>query len=251
MDGKTDSIRYVFEALAALVFGHRCVVCGLDMEPGEKYVCRKCLEDMPLTRFWQWDGNPAEKRMEILAGVEHACSLFFYREGSPYRNLIKSIKYHGNTGLAGYLGLMLGSAMSYSGKYSDICAVIPVPLHRRRRRKRGYNQAELVACGIAEALSESRGVKVPVLPRALKRIRHTKTQTRLSGNEKAANVRGAFSLPRIIEFPPGSASPADGLFHVLLVDDVLTTGATLASCIGPLFTQRNIAVSVATLGYTE
>lgn len=241
----------MFRCVAALVFGHRCAVCGRDMEPEQRLICTGCLDDLPLTRFWQWDGNPAEKRMWCLAGVEHACSLFFYRKGSPYRNLIKSIKYHGDTELAEYLGYILGRKMVMSGRYRYACAVIPVPLHRRRLRKRGYNQAECVARGVAAALAEGLGKSVPVLPRALRRVRSTRTQTALDDQAKSENVRGAFALARGIDLDEKYASPEDGLFHVVLVDDVLTTGSTLAACLGPLFSQRNLAVSVATLGYTD
>ena len=244
-------IEYIAGSLSALVFGHCCVACGRDMEPGERFLCPSCLDDFPMTHFWQWDGNPAEKRMWKLAGVEHACSLFFYRPESPFRKLIIAIKYYGNTSLAEFLGCILGKQMALSGRYDDVCAVIPVPLHWIRLRKRGYNQAECIARGIAAALSDSMQRSVPVLPAALKRRRYTKTQTRLKDAEKAKNVQGAFELPRRIELPAEAASPRDGLFHVLLVDDVLTTGATLAACVGPLFTQRNLAVSVATLGFTE
>jgi predicted amidophosphoribosyltransferase len=251
MRSPDEVIKYIFQCLSALVFGHRCVACGCDVEPDQRFLCPACLEDFPLTHFWQWDGNPAEKRMWKLAGVEHACSLFFYRPDSPYRKLIIAIKYHGNTSLAEWLGYILGKQMALSGRYDEVCAVIPVPLHRRRLRKRGYNQAECVARGIAAALSDSMQRVVPVLPEALKRSRYTKTQTKLKEADKSKNVQGAFLLPKRIELPREAVSARDGLFHVLLVDDVLTTGATLAACVGPLFTQRDLAVSVATLGFTE
>lgn len=246
-----DCIGYLLGSLSALVFGHVCIACGKDMEPEDRFLCTSCLDDFPFTHFWQWDGNPSEKRMWKLVGVEHACSLFFYRPESPYRKLVIAIKYYGNTSLAEWLGYILGKKMALSGRYDEVCAVIPVPLHWRRLRKRGYNQAECIARGIASALSDSMQRTVRVLPAALKRRRYTKTQTRLKESEKAKNVQGAFELPRRIELPAEAASPRDGLFHVLLVDDVLTTGATLAACAGPLFTQRDLAVSVATLGFTE
>jgi len=232
-------------SVADLIWPRRCIVCesllhGYRKDLGN-WLCEECLEDMPLTRFWRWEENPAEERMWHRAGVVTATSLFFYRQEGGYGNLVRDVKYYGNARLGIALGRTLGNYIKEGGKLDaePVQVVVPVPLHPFRRWRRGYNQAEIEARGIAEAL----GAKM--IPNLLIRKKYTRTQTTLSAEEKRLNVKNAFSLNRRI----ASKLVGEGVTHILVVDDVLTSGATLAAAVTPL--MEFWSVSVATLGFVE
>ena len=180
----------------------------------------------------------------------YACALFFYDSHGKYRYITQSLKYHGDLECGQHFGRMLGAMIAASEHYQDISLVIPVPLHWRRKWKRGYNQAEVIAEEIAAAFG------VPLRKDILVRKRRTQTQTQLSIAEKAANVAGAF----------GVAESAGDAFrtvchddsnrygmpcHILLVDDVFTTGSTLGECFMALRTvfPPEVRISVATLAF--
>ena len=162
------------------------------------------------------------------------CNIFvFLNSEARYRKLPYAIKYYGDTPLGYFFGRMLGERIAASPEFSDVDMIIPVPLYWSRKWKRGYNQAEVIARGIARSLPAE--VRTDILSRR----RHTKTQTRLSVEEKAANVKSAFRSVKKV--PPD-------IRHILLVDDVFTTGATLNACWQALRLAVNGArVSIATL----
>ena len=218
--------------LVDLLFPRRCCVCEGPLSTGENDICEDCLADLPLTYFWDWAQNPAFERMVRHAPVEAAASLFFFREEAGYNHILHSIKYLGRKELGRRMGRLLGEKLSSSRQFAGIDAVVPVPLHPLRRWKRGYNQAEIIAEEVARALGK------PLLTDLLRRQRRTRTQTRLSGEAKARNVRGAFA-------PGKGVYPA--VKHILLIDDVLTTGATLGECAATL--MPGFRISVASLAF--
>jgi ComF family protein len=169
----------------------------------------------------------------------YAAALFFYRAESDYSKITRCIKYQGRLEVGKHFGRLLGEKLAGSSLFSDVDAVVPVPLHWLRRWKRGYNQAEVIASGVAECLG------IPMRPDILRRVRRTRTQTRLSIAEKRANVSGAFAIPAK---PPAEPTP---FRHILLADDVFTTGSTLFACFTALRTvfPPSIRISVATLGF--
>ena len=261
----TDSVR----ALADLLVPRRCLVCGAllgspedvsgnDLPGAEThrlscFLCPSCAEDLPQTWFWTWDGNPVQTRLWQRVGIVHGASLCFYRHGTGYAEMLQAVKYGGNLRLGRALGQMLGERMRGAGRYLSpqddpvtgtpipgIQAVVPVPLHLLRSLKRGYNQAEVIARGLAETLAG-----IPVVTGLLRRRRYTRTQTRLTGDGRKENVRGAFAVK-------GKAVrklQAAGIRHILVVDDILTTGATLSEAVKPLL--PHFYVSVATVGFVE
>ena len=213
----------------------------------EKHICTGCLADLPLTFNWTLPHNPMadkfnERIQETLcrdsATAGHvdysfAVSLFFFNSEALYRKIPYSIKYHGDIPSGLFFGRMLGEKITVSPVLNDIDIIIPVPLYWSRQWKRGYNQAEAIAKGIALALHSE--VRTDILYRR----HHTATQTRLDVREKALNVKDAFALRK--GFPPGTG-------HILLVDDVFTTGATLHACYQAVRKARkDILVSIATL----
>ncbi|MBR5661334.1 MAG: ComF family protein [Bacteroidales bacterium] len=238
-------------AFLDVLLPRKCIVCGGVLSLREKHVCIKCLGDLPRTFYSFMERNRMSERFNDLvqrdldsrsAGgtaipvpYSLAAALFYYRASTGYRNITKSLKYHGNKAAGRYFAEMLVEEMVASGLYHDVDAVIPVPLHWSRRWSRGYNQAEVIGRVMAKILGAELRLDV------LKRKRRTRTQTKLSIERKVANVSGAFALTK-------NASLA-GKSHILLVDDVFTTGATVHACYEVIrkIAPPPVKISVATL----
>lgn len=236
-------LKTALSALSDLAMPRVCVVCGRELLLQEKNICLPCLEDMPLTYHWLRDRNPmADKLNAVLQNEEYepysyACALFFYDSIAGYSNIPQSLKYERNFSAGRQFAAMLGEKLARAAYLKNVDAVIPVPLHRLRRFKRGYNQAEIIAREAAAALG------APLRTDILLRSRRTRTQTRLSFEGKKNNVSGAFRVSKKALKEGLSAK------HILLIDDVFTTGATLGEChrtiraaFGP-----GLRISVATL----
>ena len=222
-----------------MVWPRRCGVCGGFLDTEERYVCAECLKDMPLTYFWNWRGNPAEQILWARTYLEGVVSLFYYSRDNDYKELLHAVKYGGNVATGRWLGRILGEKMREAA-YPLPDVIVPVPLHWRRKWKRGYNQAEVIARGISEGLSGD----IPVLTDILRRVRYSTSQTRMSVGSKWENVSGAFVLRDI----KTAAERLSGR-HVLLVDDVLTTGATAEACWDALRVIPDIRVSYASIAF--
>ena len=217
-------------------FPRFCLVCGARLDIGERHLCPRCADDIPLTYFWSWDGNPAEQRLAD-AHVEQACSLFFYRRDSGYGKLIHQFKYSGDIGLGRRLAGMLADAMVTSGRFTAIDAVVPVPLHPLKKFRRGFNQSDVIARELASALGAA------FEPKLIRRRRFTRTQTR--ARDRHSNMAGAFALNEKALRRLRSA----GAFHILLVDDVLTTGSTITAAASVL--PSDFRLAAATLACVE
>ena len=237
--------RYV-RAMIDILLPRTCIVCGRKLNIYEKHLCLHCASDLPLTRFGLMSHNPmADKFNEAIQnGLEDswrqeayafASALFFYEEESGYKHIPHQIKYQGNIPAGRYFGRMLGRELLSAEWTSDIDMIIPVPLHWRRGWSRGYNQAAIIAEGVSAELG------IPMRTDILKRIRKTQTQTRLEVSEKSVNVADAFSACGSVADPK----------HILLIDDVFTTGSTLHSCFLALreVYPYPVKISVATLGF--
>ena len=224
--------------LRDLFFPRRCRVCGSPLETGEEDLCATCLDGLPLTYQWETVQNEAFERLGRRFEPEAAAALFFFRAGSDYRKIIYAVKYGGRRRLGYRMGFMLGERLLTNREFLRCQAVVPVPLHPLRKWSRGYNQAGIIARGIADAMG------LPLETGLLRRSRYTRSQTRLKGIAKTKNVEGAFRI---------AAGRADalkkaGIRELLLVDDVLTTGSTLASCAAPL-TAGGFRVSCAAAAF--
>ena len=204
-----------WQSLVRLLFGGRCAVCGAPLSPGERSICTLCRVTAPLTGYPADAYNPVWQCCNELLPVCRASGLLFFRQGSGWQRIIHGFKYRGQWRTARLLGAWYGRELKESELYDDVEAVVPLPLHPLRRLHRGYNQAEHIAAGIAGELG------VPVERSAVCRSRNTAAQALRSRRERAANVEGAFAVRR----PERLAGR-----HLLLVDDVLTTGATLLTC---------------------
>lgn len=236
------NIEHVLIALSDLFLPRFCLVCGRILCAAEKHLCIYCFSDLPLTRYSLLRRNPMADRFNALlqekSGIFHtyvyATSLFFYNSDSGYKFIPQALKYHYSLSSGRFFAKILGKELAASPLFEDVDIVIPVPLHPLRKWKRGYNQAEIIAKEVASALDAA------LLTKILKRKRKTRSQTRLSANDKYKNVCGAFSvdLKRLAYVLTVKKKDKEGgIFsrkercgrHILLVDDVFTTGATLLS----------------------
>jgi ComF family protein len=223
-------IKNYLKAGIDLLMPRRCIVCGRTLYIKEEHLCLYCSSDIPFTYFWTWDKNPMAEKTGT-----YACALFYYKSEAGYRHIPYQIKYHGNIKVGKFFGRMLGAKIALARWSNDIDMIIPVPLHWRRKWSRGYNQAEVIASGVAEVL------KVPMRTDILKRVRYTETQTKVEVDQKAKNVHGAFQALPVKE----------DIRHVLLLDDVFTTGSTLMACFTALRSvfPPGVRISVATLAF--
>lgn len=229
-------LKQAFSGFFKLFYPNVCNACGSDLVQGETVVCIKCLYQIPLTRFWKHADNPVAQTFWGRVNIEHACAYFFFAKGSKYRPLLHKLKYKGKPEIGVFLGNEFGLALKDSEFYENIDFVVPVPLHTKKLRIRGYNQAEVIADGMAK------GLNTKVSTTHLLRNEFTETQTRKTRAERVLNVAQAFTL--------NNTSEVEGK-HLLLVDDVVTTGATLEACAQRLLEIPNCRVSIAALAYAS
>lgn len=213
-----------------------CITCGERLNSQEEYVCMQCWLDLPLSRFQNESENKVAQLFWGRVQIEHATSYFQYRKGSRYQKLIHFIKYKGLKELGYEAGKRFGYVMEESESFKTIDLIVPVPLHKQKLKKRRFNQSEWIAMGIASILQK------PIVTGNLIRLIHTPTQTRKSRYERWTNVEGIFGINAPDEF--------EGK-HILLIDDVVTTGSTLEACASELLKINGVKVSIATLAFAE
>ncbi len=268
----------IWNVIADLLMPRTCLACGAELGPEEEHLCEACLKDLPQTRYWKLRENPMAESFNSLVQRNmgenvryqpygYAAALYLYKGG--YREISKALKYRRNFAAGRCFGRLLGQTLAETELFRDVDLVVPIPLHWTRRWRRGYNQAEVIARGVAACLG------CPCDTRLLKRARHTRTQTHLNAEGRAANVAGAFRVnacnwrrlltrePPSPHRPASSCQPASPR-HYLLVDDVFTTGATASACERAIRealrvadrglntnNARQIRISIATLACVE
>lgn len=222
----------LLRALIDVVFPATCAGCGRVLVRGERQVCMHCMAGLGTTDSAAMVDNATERRLIGQVPIEAAMSLYNYTKEGPARQLVHAMKFHGNARLCVMMGRQMGLELLHSGRFDDVDVLVPVPLHWLRKLQRGYNQSLLLCRGIAEVWPR------PVVKDVVVRHRYTRQQSRQLGPQRGTNVEGAFSLKH------GERLAGK---HVLLVDDVLTTGATLGACAVALVQTEGVRISVATL----
>lgn len=219
--------------LVDLIFPRHCCVCGEALSRQESDICLNCLCTLP--KIEPHHKEEIEKTFWGKVEVERATSFMYYRKGSPYNALIHKLKYRNAPQIGVRLGAMAADEMLPSGFFDDITLIVPLPLSKKKLRKRGYNQCDHIARGISERTG------IPVATDLIKRTKANETQTHKNRDERWQNVEGIFSVTK-----PESLEGQ----HILLVDDILTTGATLCSCANAIKSSCDCKVSILTLALT-
>jgi ComF family protein len=228
-------LREIKDSLLHLLFPNVCAGCGNDLINDNTVLCLKCIDAMPETNFERYPGNPVEKKFWGRLPLESATAQYYFTRESLMQHLMHQFKYRGNKELGQQLGKMMGDRLNRSGRFY-IDALIPLPLFTSKEKRRGFNQATILCEGMAGSMN------IPVLNDVIVRSQHTDTQTKKSRIERWQNMEDKFVLlkPEAIDNR-----------HIMLVDDVVTTGATLEACGIELYKASNVKLSIATLCYAS
>lgn len=227
----------IWQRLLDLIAPRLCVVCGRRLAPSERVICAVCNLHLPRTGYQlsAYD-NPMARLFWGIIPVERVAALFFYEAGSRTSNILYDLKYHDRPEIGREMGRLMAREFMETGFFEGIDLIVPLPLARKRQRQRGYNQSMELARGISEATS------LPIYNRIVRRASFVKSQTQMRRQERQENVEGAFELK-----DPASVHGR----HVLLVDDVITTGATMTACARELLKAGDVRLSLLSLGFAK
>ncbi len=228
--------RDTLHAFFSLIYPQTCCACRCVLFGGEKHLCGFCRVAMPRTGFCMQADNPLVRRFWGRLQLETGTALYYFQKGGLVQQAIHQFKYRGNLKLGEYLGGLLGLSLKKSPHYKDLHMMIPVPLHPAKARARGFNQSEIICRGLTDVL------QIPSRSDLLVRMEETATQTKKDRFHRWENVSQGFRVT-------DEAALANQ--HVLLVDDVVTTGATLEACANSLLQVPGVKVWIATLAITD
>jgi ComF family protein len=220
----------------SLLFPQLCAACNAGLITGELVICTDCRYNLPYTNFHTQPVNIVAQQFYGKINVEAAYALCFFGKGGNVQNLMHHFKYGGMKQIGNILGAIAGNQLKENPFFNSADYIIPVPLHKKRLKERGYNQAACFADGLSEKLTAT-----VELDNLIRRVA-TATQTHKSRFERFENMQHVFALahPERLEGK-----------HVLLVDDVVTTGATLEACGMELLKVPGLKLSIATIAYAE
>lgn len=233
MDAKQAAISLTIQHSSGVLYLAQCVCCGVELHRQHPAICAFCLHNLPRTNNYTQPNNSAELRIAGRIPFDRAATFAIYTLGSSLRPMIHQLKYENKPAIGLQLGYQFGIELNGSDFIQPIDLIIPVPLHPKKEKERGYNQAEIIAHGISAA------THIPVETRNLVRSIHNPSQTKLGSNQRWKNVEGIFNTlhPERLNHK-----------HILLVDDVITTGSTLEACARALCQHSEITLSIAVLG---
>ncbi len=218
-----------------LIFPHNCQGCGTDLLHHNATLCPKCFSGLPYTGFMQQAGNPIEKIFYGRVNTQYAGSLLYFTKNSTVQRLVFALKYQGNRQAGYFLGKLLGQALKECGRFNSVDALVALPLNKKKEKARGYNQALLIAEGITSEWDK------PVIMDGLVRKLFTETQTKKGRAARWQNMQDVFEVAN----PTNVAGK-----HLLLIDDVVTTGASLEACALAALKIPGVTISIATAAYT-
>lgn len=223
--------------LLYLALPETCAACGRALQQHEPVICLLCEYEMPKTNFHLSPiENPIAKRFWGQTQIEAATSFYYFSQGSLVQELIHNLKYNGRTDVGLYMGQLFGMALANAAPFKDVDLILPVPLHHQKKLMRGYNQSAVLAQGLAEAMQKKHNEDLLV------RTQNSESQTRKTREQRLDNTQGVFATPK-----PDALKDK----HVLLVDDVITTGATLSQCANALLQVEGLRVSLASIACTS
>lgn len=231
-----NTITILLKDLTRLLFPELCCACNACLHRGEDYICTACIYDLPYTDHHSYKDNKVARKLWGRIPFNGAVALLHFRKGNPVQNLIHRLKYKGKKGLGVKLGCMLAEKLITADHYQGIDLIIPVPLHKRKERQRGYNQSMCIAAGLSAELN------IPIAKTCLIRKVATSSQTRKSRYKRYENMKEVFDIsnPAILTGK-----------HILLVDDVITTGATIEACAIALHKYGIGKLSIAVVAFAD
>lgn len=222
----------ILNSLIHLFYPHTCATCSSDALGKDELLCVQCIAELPHTNYENIIGNPVEKIFWGRVNINAAFAWLYFHKGQIVQQIIHQLKYRGNKEIGIYMGKMMGEAINASTRFSEIDYLIPLPLFAKKEFRRGYNQATQICIGMAESTN------IPLMEKNVVRRLPTETQTKKHRTERWENVAESFGInnPSFLENK-----------HILLVDDVLTTGATIEACCLAIKDIPGIKISVCTL----
>ncbi|KAA5537000.1 ComF family protein [Taibaiella lutea] len=220
------------ESLLHLFYPQLCASCNRPLHRDENSLCLHCILKLPRTGFHNHQENKAANIFIGRAPIEHATSFVYFTKDGIVQDLLHTFKYEGKKDIGRLLGMLFASELKSTDWINKIDYIIAIPLHKRKERQRGFNQAEIFAESIAKELN------ISLLKNSVIRTKFTHSQTTKNRLERIENVSGIFSVLKKQDLKNK---------HILLIDDVLTTGATLESCALELLKTKSVKVSIATI----
>ncbi len=221
-----------FDHILSLFYPRLCVGCGEALQHHENLLCTHCSLHLPETNYHREHDNPLKLIFAGRIPVEEVASYMFYKKGDAVQHILHNFKYKGVKEIGALLGLQYGQQLIQEARFQQIDYIIPIPLHQKKQRKRGYNQSEWIAKGLSE------GMGISYLNEVLVRAQFTETQTKKSRFNRWENVKEVFQVRQ--------GERIEGK-HLLLCDDVLTTGATIEAAATQLLQIEGVRISVITL----
>ena len=218
-----------------LLFPHYCAGCGGDLKNRHSIICNQCLLELPVTNFFTLPNNPVEKSFYGRLQIEAAGAAYYFTKDSLLQNLIAELKYKQNISVGYFLGRMMGYQLVESERFASVDLFIPMPLHPRKLKTRGYNQASIIAKGIQSVWTK------PIMENAIVRTVFSKSQTLQDRVHRWENMEGIFALKN---------QPEIAHKHLLLIDDVTTTGASIEALGSALKGLDGVKLSIATAAFT-
>jgi len=218
-----------------LFYPNICHICDTELYKNQNIMCTNCVNDLPITNFHFDNENPVKKVFYGRVPIENATSLLIFRKKGSVQKLIHGLKYRGHQEIGVYLGKWLGAELAETASFANIDMVIPVPLHKKKLRARGFNQVEEFGKHIAAALN------IPYADDILQKRSFSSTQTLKTRLARWGNIEESFILVNSEKIQNK---------HILLVDDLITTGATLEACADVILQTKNTKISIATMAFT-
>lgn len=228
-------LQNITSSVTHLLFPHNCLGCATDVLNNNNLLCAKCQHNLPQTNFFAVANNPVEKTFHGRIALQMAAAGFYFTKDSLMQHLLTQLKYKRNKEVGIYLGKLLGYELLKTERFNSVDALVALPLNEKKEFKRGYNQAQLICQGIASIWQK------PIITQAVVRNIFTETQTHENRMNRWQNMDGVFAVAQ-----PTAIKGK----HILLVDDVITTGATIEACGTQILKLSNTQLSVASVAFT-
>ena len=221
-----------FNSFTQLLFPNLCICCKGYLSNQERLICDMCNYNLPLYEFNSLKDNDLRKKFWGTLPIQECLAYLSFKQNNEVQKVMHELKYNGNKEICFAMGLTLGRLILSFDKLDDIDFIIPIPLHKKREDQRGFNQAEVIANGVSNI------IKAPVLNNVVVRVINNKSQTNRNRLDRSINTDNIFKVMDL--------KPLEGK-HILLLDDVITTGATMISCGNSLLRVKDLKLSVAGL----